>query len=79
MRIKDKKKQGFKDRLIFLILVHFPGVMPGEDKYLRCEFCEDMVLKYCAGKGLRGNQIIECMMEKVYLGERVKFNDPVLN
>ena len=48
----------------FIMAAHFPGIKPGQIQDLRCEICEDLKNRRCLGFGLKGQQVIACMIEK---------------
>jgi hypothetical protein len=58
----------------FMMAAHFPGIRTGEIQNLRCELCEDLKNRRCLGFGLKGQQVIACMIEKA---EHAEFQSAV--
>lgn len=64
----------FLDELAKMCVVHFPGwnlrVRPIEE--LTCAACQDKRIGFCRGSNLKGDQVLDCMAQKVLFGEEVR-------
>lgn len=53
------------EKFELIMMMHFPGVVPGRDNDLICENCQDLKNGDCEGKNLKGMDVVKCMEEKL--------------
>lgn len=50
------------DQFALTVMMHFPGIEPGNVEALSCDGCEDYRVGVCPGGGLEGEKVLECML-----------------
>jgi len=58
----------FADSLFYTFMMHF-SELPEDPEDLCCEQCQDFAAECCGGAGLRGEDVVHCMVGKAMEGE----------
>jgi len=53
------------EKLGMLMCAHFPRVFVGDIGSLSCDVCEDKIQGNCNGHGFKGDEVLDCMVNKV--------------